>query len=75
MWLSYNVLILQQRDANFKELDFLEYMNQQFSQLSKMMVAGLCLILFDCVTCVLCIFIFLQGLSSWWPSLSSSMGR
>lgn len=31
MWLSYNVLILQQRDAKFASLDFLEYMNQQFS--------------------------------------------
>jgi len=31
MWLSYNVLILQQRDAKFASLNFLEYMNQQFS--------------------------------------------
>ena len=39
MWLSYNVLVLQKRDVSYDELDFLQLANQQFSQLSKMMVA------------------------------------
>jgi len=31
MWLSYNVLVLQKKNVDYGELNFLEYMNQQFS--------------------------------------------